>query len=286
MSQTSSTPFNIPELLVEILLFLDPRTLTTSAQRVNKQWQATILGSLKLQRALFLQATPGAYERNRDHSPLLKKTFAPWFDDFAHRHIYYYSDYSNGRYPSCYETLTLASAKRRRAFMRGGSSWRHLLVSQPPVRRLGCLMMRPSEWLHNSMSFKVLEFPDGLRMGKLYDLAQKWSLSEELAFFKVFWDMDNTHDLDHLTRTSSPESLEALQLCKANVDIILLGGLDSCRKFNQEKAQVFKSRFTYQSRKLETPQEPTSDSGYISLPDMLLPENNQWPGFQNSLPAS
>jgi hypothetical protein len=63
-------------------------------------------------------------------------------------------------------------------------------VTQPPVKKLGywisryCQCCGPSG---NEWTFRLLEFPEGLRMGKLYDMTQSWMRAHRSANFDVRW---------------------------------------------------------------------------------------------------
>jgi hypothetical protein len=75
--------FTTPELVEQILLNLDMRTLLVSAQRVSKTWHDLIASSRPLQRALYFEpiaaATFKELTTTRTRNPLLEEIFPPFF---------------------------------------------------------------------------------------------------------------------------------------------------------------------------------------------------------------
>lgn len=111
------------ELLELVLLQLHPRTLLTSALRVNYQWHDTITSSAKIQEALFFKPAPVGSDP--EVNPILQEVFPIFFDGIWHT---YYS----------FNNLPMAACDEKTdAFLRREASWRHMLVRQPPVLGLG-----------------------------------------------------------------------------------------------------------------------------------------------------
>ncbi|CAI4214746.1 unnamed protein product [Parascedosporium putredinis] len=155
----------MPELLEVILEMVDVTTLLTSAQRVCKKWHAVIQTS-NMQRLLYLEpcGVPKAPQGSREgdllveQNPLLKTLFP---------YLFQIMDVARRQLPTCtgYLTLTLGGCvladrrvdyKRHYAFVRHDASWRRMQVSRPPLR-------------HHDL-YRTLDFPDGLRMGQLWDI--------------------------------------------------------------------------------------------------------------------
>jgi hypothetical protein len=214
--------FNVQELLKHILSFLDMRTLLVTAQRINRKCRATVKGSLSLQRTLYLRPQPpGLDPQNNDRrrNPLLVEAFPAWVEPLAEKNsrIIERADYSS--LPMC------ASQAKKKAFLRPEASWRIMLVTQPPIHKLGCLMLyveggSPPDWM-----FKALEYTQGLRMGTLYDLCQRWASHPENMFLEIAWGPWDVAYLRRLSRSHmSNEAMDkAIRECGMAVDIILFG---------------------------------------------------------------
>jgi len=156
---------SIDIILTEILLSLDHRDLLTSATRVCRHWHSLIEGSPLLRQYLFFD--PSSVESScRIINPLLQASFPPWFElpewrpgvwaGFAHQ-------------PPAVAKIPLAQPERREALTRSGASWRRMLVQQPPSFKLGFVLAE------TAYSTAKLDFPDGLRMGTLYDLVYSYA---------------------------------------------------------------------------------------------------------------
>lgn len=163
----------MPELLENILLRVDMRTLLISAQRVCRHWHTLIRTSPLLQQALYLRAAAAAAAADptptttetatpSTKNPLLAELFPPWF-------------HTGEEYTMMDETTipNLAIGKRTSAFYRNDASWRRMQVRQPPVTLLG-------EWKRSRgpVQFDGLQltrYPRGLRMDDLYALVSKLS---------------------------------------------------------------------------------------------------------------
>ncbi|EEP78940.1 predicted protein [Uncinocarpus reesii 1704] len=189
---------NTAELLESVLLQVEIRTLLVSAQRVCRQWHALINDSPNLQMTLFLRPVRSADNTHYAVNPLLEEKF-PFFFDGDNNGFEGHSD-------DLFDSLALV--KNRDAFFRKGSSWRRMLVTQPPVRSLG--LLTDTQFLHgSSTTWKLLEFDrppvqtgdegiekrpeharaysDGLRMRTLYDEVVKTRKSSCDGLFFLFW---------------------------------------------------------------------------------------------------
>lgn len=154
------------ELLYCICSFMDISTLI-HAQRVCKRWHEMISTSSLLQQKLYLKPWLSTdKEQGRVINPLLLRHFEPIL---AQKKTYWYWDHA--LYPSALKVpeMSIANMKNDRrihkAFIRRGSTWRKMLVTQPPIMSIGyvSIINRDKEW-------SLLSFPEGLRMGDLYDM--------------------------------------------------------------------------------------------------------------------
>jgi len=206
MPQHRDAVLQTTELLENILAQLDIRTLLTSAQLVNQRWHEVIAQSPRLQEALYFKpaAAPAASDASRSlrtRNPLLAEVFPFWFpeiqddDDDEDEDQDYSSVFwdeprkkqgSTKYWKHDFESLRLVrDEKHRKACMHPDASWRRMLVRQPPVFELG-------RWYHtHAMSgddhdFCVFHFPNGLRMGYLYDEVVK-SVIPDPTGFSMLW---------------------------------------------------------------------------------------------------
>ncbi|KAI9151371.1 hypothetical protein HJFPF1_08573 [Paramyrothecium foliicola] len=163
---------NTPELMLNILLNVDMRTLLTSVPRVCRQWHKLTGGSTPIQKALYLKpdfdATP------RHINPLLAKAFPGFVGEGKLKHLNT-SEFSN---------ISLAAEGNKELFMRKDASWRKMLISQPPARALGNVKIKDTQVAYPSKALDRIrrdDFPEGLRMGKLYDLLVEWVYESDLV---------------------------------------------------------------------------------------------------------
>ncbi|KAJ5094800.1 hypothetical protein N7456_010661 [Penicillium angulare] len=125
-----------PEILENILLYLDQKSLLISAQRVCRFWHDLISQAPPLQRLLFFQ--PHWDLEDTYTSDLLAEKF-PLFFKYSpgqpdqSKETMQVNTLDLWKDRSLFETLPLASPHRNEAFMYEGSSWRHMLVQQPPI---------------------------------------------------------------------------------------------------------------------------------------------------------
>jgi hypothetical protein len=165
------------ELLYHICTFMDMPTLL-HAQLVSKHWHDIISTSPLLQQNLYLKPRPSAnIEQHRIVNPLLLKHFEPILRP---RKSYYYLDRVLTHSTLAVPGMSIANMKDGRrvhqAFIRRGASWRKMLVAQPPITSIGYVnrINRDADW-------RLLSFPEGLRMGDLYDMVFQavWSKVDE-----------------------------------------------------------------------------------------------------------
>ncbi|KAK4227264.1 hypothetical protein QBC38DRAFT_478060 [Podospora fimiseda] len=181
--------FSTIELLENILLQLDMRTLLTVAQRVHTHWRKVINTSPALQQHLFFRPinTPCGSVPRVIQNPLMASEFYPFFRTWAPKENQTIWQHRDRILPLAYQPTAeidsgilwghlpgftmMANNKRiHNAYTRPEASWRRMLVSQPPPRRIG----RVKEWgrdeVFRNWDRKVVEVEDGLTMGDLYDV--------------------------------------------------------------------------------------------------------------------
>ena len=152
MESAQKMSLQTPEILENILLCVDERSLLTSAQRVCKYWHAIISVSPSLQKHLFLK--PDWDRKTRSTSNLLTEAFPVWFIPSSYpggipqdgiciinSNV---SMQSREKNPTVFDTLPLALPHKNEAFMRNDATWRHMLVQQPPIPSLVTFRVSPA----------------------------------------------------------------------------------------------------------------------------------------------
>jgi hypothetical protein len=231
-----------PELLENILSCLSMRNLLTIATRISRRWNALVTDSPHLRRLLFFQSEqskpPHSDCVEKTCNPLLAETFPLWFTNPTVRFQF-----------DAIATLPIARrVSRREAFLWSTASWRRMLVSQPPIQKLGCWM---AEYTSGDLpddtcwKFRTLSFPEGLRMGKLYDLTQRWLGDINKPTCAVYWTPHSTGTLSrcfwHPFAKFDSRRL-AKEKCCAAVDMIVMGERWYSQSWYGRKANVSKDR--------------------------------------------
>ncbi|KAH8896156.1 hypothetical protein GQ53DRAFT_852103 [Thozetella sp. PMI_491] len=113
------------ELLEQILLRLNLRTLLTAAQLVSRHWSTLISASPALQKALFFQPCTASEVSEPRFNPLLQEEFPYWLRSGTRTS----RDHLN--------KSNLVRKPRDSPVTRPEASWRKMLPRQPPVTILG-----------------------------------------------------------------------------------------------------------------------------------------------------
>ncbi|RGP59551.1 hypothetical protein FLONG3_11168 [Fusarium longipes] len=182
------------------------KTLLVSASRVCRYWAATIAESPKIQQALFFQPLcqtgmqrPESFTLN----PLLVEKFGRCFFDIDRKDTHLRRADSFLRLPWAPKgattkqgpvgSLALEKTNRLETLTRSSSSWRRMLVSQPPPPSLGYLKLDVVDiWFHEVHTAQIDPSSPlkGLTMGQLYDtvhgtICDRKSYS---TWYRVSWD--------------------------------------------------------------------------------------------------
>ncbi|KAJ5088568.1 hypothetical protein N7456_012184 [Penicillium angulare] len=136
--------FSITEILENILLSLDIKSLITSGQRVCHRWHDLVVTSPALQKHLYLQPDWG--KKTKTPNPLLSEFFSPWFPSVVAADAK--PNQASQELQTCshiqgifggnadFENLPLARSKNNPYFMYEKASWRRMLIQQPPIAEL------------------------------------------------------------------------------------------------------------------------------------------------------
>ena len=197
---------SIPELLELVLVNLDLKTLVVSASRVCRYWAATMARSSKIQQALFFQPVPSTGAERPEFftlNPLLVEKFGRCFFDIDREYVSLRRADSFLRLPwspkgpnakrGSEKILKLENTDRLESFTMSASSWRRMLVSQPPPPSLGYLSLYDVQ-LGLFELFTTHVYPSsplkGLTMGQLYNMVHKATSYQEdsTVWYRVIWD--------------------------------------------------------------------------------------------------
>ena len=128
MGSTADRVLNTPEILEQIFLKADMRTLLC-IQRVCRTWHKLITESPSVQKHLFLRPDPDC--EIPQINPLLHELFPQWF----HRPE---GDRQKLIQRDGFSSLPLVQHSCNSAFRHEKASWRRMLPRQPPVQSLTC----------------------------------------------------------------------------------------------------------------------------------------------------
>ncbi|CZR52842.1 uncharacterized protein PAC_02719 [Phialocephala subalpina] len=195
MAHAQQQAFSLPEILENILLQLPVRDLLVNAQLVCRDWN-TAIKSPTLQRALFFLPVPGTQIQYSRFNPLLRKVFSPWFSKTQKKNVYARGKvFKDLDWYSSHEKIAAYAIKE--------ASWRRMLPVQPPATTFQVDAVTSSRG-GGSRRLGELQFEDGVRMGTLYDYAQK-TVSRPISSFWVEWNMFPKADDDENSDTPFQE---------------------------------------------------------------------------------
>jgi hypothetical protein len=179
------------ELLEKILLRLPMRSLLHT-QRVCKSWKQVITTSPSLQQALFFRAK-GQFPRSNSEdekqeaelNPLLVWLFPPFFETHA---FYGWLSFRNlAQFNNMHFNFTDST---RSAVLRGDASWRKMLPTQPPPEDLAINLRMHGQGGESIRSGRLVKeelIQDGIRMGIIYDIAEKHFRHLSSCSFFIRW---------------------------------------------------------------------------------------------------
>ncbi|KAH7407339.1 hypothetical protein BKA64DRAFT_412782 [Cadophora sp. MPI-SDFR-AT-0126] len=172
---------SLPELTAAIIIQLPLNDILINAQRVNRSWKAAV-DSLPVQQALYFAALPSDCGLKPAFNPLLAEKFPHWFKPTERRGS------GRGKRGWQFEELEWGSSvKKCAAYARKDASWRRMLPVQPPAT---IFEVRQAEHYQTGSYQKVgqIDLKDGVRMGTLYDWAQK-TVATPISGFQMKWHM-------------------------------------------------------------------------------------------------
>ncbi|KAJ5178204.1 uncharacterized protein N7500_000903 [Penicillium coprophilum] len=127
--------FLINELLENILLHTEMKTLLTSAQRVSRAWSAMIKTSVRLQESLFFK--PSKFDI-ADPSQRLRN---PLLEDILWAQFFLKQRQTSESTLAAVSRFPLREPERRKlkVYLRKDASWKRMLLQQPPTSSIGVL---------------------------------------------------------------------------------------------------------------------------------------------------
>ncbi|EKV05730.1 MFS transporter, putative [Penicillium digitatum] len=161
--------FLINELLENVLLHTDMRTLLTSAQRVSRVWNTMIRTSVQLQESLFFK--PSKFEIS-DPSQRLRN---PLLEDILWAQFFLKQQRTSESKKTEVSRFPLGEPERRKLknYLRKDASWKRMLLQQPPTASIGVIeIIKKSDSEFTKLSVSPNQF---LRMGHLLTLLERGS---------------------------------------------------------------------------------------------------------------
>jgi len=185
--------FSTQELLENILVFADPRTLLTSAQRVCRSWHSTISTSSPIQRALFFQPAHDHDESELVKNPFLDEAFPSLF--LGMKQVY------GGTWESGFPSWIISNAPNlHTSFLAPNASWRRMHLAQPPIQRIG---MR--SWVETERGRSLCK----IWMSTYLNPNGPGGLTMDLYLDSIMYDMKDCHFWDAKVWWKSEAELQA-----------------------------------------------------------------------------
>ncbi|KAH9220747.1 hypothetical protein DL95DRAFT_382668 [Leptodontidium sp. 2 PMI_412] len=198
--------FAIPELTTAIILQLPIQDILIHAQLVNRSWKAAV-DSLSVQQALFLSPRSSNPGLKPEFNPLLVKSFPHWFKPTERKGT------GRGKRGWQFKELEWGSSDEKcAAYARKEASWRRMLPVQPPATNLEIRQAEHYQ-LGSYLTVGQVEFAEGVRMGTIYDWAQK-TVARPISKFQMKWHMAPPTldpELDYSMAADEMESLEEIE---------------------------------------------------------------------------
>jgi hypothetical protein len=219
MGRGASAVFGTPELLAEILAHLALRTIVHS-QRVSRRFYETIHSSPRLQTLLFYRAVEPIRKiasATPKRNPFFDDVFTPWFG-----HVQNGASASVLNCDALRRSSWLESESIREAIAYKGASWRRMFICQPTVTKLISNMLHDLAVMGIDTSHDwEKEFPDGVRMGELFDRIMMTKIAllrmgKDLFFVGIRWPTVPTFPRQHNT-VESPAGRDYAELVLCGV---------------------------------------------------------------------
>ncbi|KAK4546090.1 hypothetical protein LTR36_002227 [Oleoguttula mirabilis] len=198
--------FNVPELLEAILLLMPIKALLTKADRVCRQWHATIQASPKLQRALFFQpvgskrlvsVTYNAREPSLAGAPA-RYCAAGWtrleeHKDDSHKHKVIRNPFRPSLYGERSPSVSSQTAE---------ASWRRMFVCQPPATTVRIYYGGHEQFDHDKGAICTVSNARGVKMADLVHVCSKHVAHQPIVIFgEDLWEnVESAADVRHLVK--------------------------------------------------------------------------------------
>ncbi|KAK0100832.1 hypothetical protein ONS95_007279 [Cadophora gregata] len=193
----------LPELTAAIVIQLPINDILINAQRVSSKWKAAV-DSLPVQQVLFFAPLPSDRGLKPQFNPLLAEKFPAWFKPTERKGSH------RGSRGWKFEELEWGSTKEKcAAYVRKDASWRRMLPVQPPAT---IFEVRQASHYQMGSYLKVghITVEDGVRMGTVYDWAQK-TVTTPISDFQMKWHMAHPNDDAKLSFGMSADEMDTAE---------------------------------------------------------------------------
>lgn len=161
MAAAASQAFDIPELLQNIFSYFPDSIILTTFQRVCQRWRGAARGMLRVLLDGYPRPHSGQPSR-RIVNHFLLEHFKPLFTDGKNKG-WPYTKHLSLRVFDMPIAQTPGTRAQHEAYARRDASWRDMQIFNPPVHELRFRR-------HENSHVEILRFPEGVRMGPIYDL--------------------------------------------------------------------------------------------------------------------
>ncbi|KAI1469373.1 uncharacterized protein F4812DRAFT_457911 [Daldinia caldariorum] len=185
MGSARDRVFSTTELLEMAISLVNNRDILVNVQRVSKRWRDVIHASPTIRKSLFLLPSPTLLAPHQPYTLTCLTSIIPAFlsthsfEGGSQRYIT-----RDGRFMMDDIFGNFSSEFKRKWFVEN-ASWRRMLVSQPPIKKIYWCIYRQGRLGTPVLVPKYmaeLEFPEGLRMSELYSL-----LLRAKGYYAIQW---------------------------------------------------------------------------------------------------
>lgn len=243
-----------PEILEQVLLGLDHRTLLCRAQRVSKQFHDVIASSPRIQSKLFFKPLP--VSQSIDNSSETLQNPRQWKRTWRLQDLFQTSNETDS-YEEEFKNRANMPRERRTsigddasglpqphvapystigpwneyqtndAFNRKGVSWRKMLVQQPAITSIGQVVIRRR--LDGSIVTRVgkVDVPGGIRLGHVWDALRvsMEPLKTDMCLMRLVW-WEPT--LSSFEKALYPMAPDVTKLFEQGAQLVLAIGFSEC----------------------------------------------------------